>query len=83
MYAALVYKHLFLYLQESCLSSSLSFPPSLPPSQGAVGYQLPGTGITWSSIFRQIESNKERLGIVDYSVSQTTLDQVRKYFRGG
>ena len=39
-------------------------------------YQLPSGGLTWSSVFRQIEANKERLGIIDYSVSQTTLEQV-------
>ncbi len=39
-------------------------------------YQLPSAGVTWSTVFRQLESNKQRLGIVDYSVSQTTLDQV-------
>ncbi len=44
--------------------------------QGAVTYQLPGGGLSWSSVFRQLESNKERLGIIDYSVSQTTLEQV-------
>ena len=40
-------------------------------------YQLPSAGVTWSSVFRQLESNKQRLGIVDYSVSQTTLEQVK------
>lgn len=39
-------------------------------------YQLPSAGVTWSTVFRKLEGNKERLGIVDYSVSQTTLDQV-------
>ena len=39
-------------------------------------YQLPSAGLTWASVFRQLESNKERLGIIDYSVSQTTLEQV-------
>ena len=47
-------------------------------TQGAMTYQLPSVDISWSSIFRQIENNKERLRIVDYSVSQTTLDQVMK-----
>ena len=47
--------------------------------QGFVSYQLPGENLSWSSIFREIENNKDRLGIVDYSVSQTTLDQVRKH----
>lgn len=54
--------------------SPLTLPLSL---QGAVTYQLPSAGVTWSTVFRQLEGNKERLGIVDYSVSQTTLDQVR------
>ncbi len=42
-----------------------------------MAYQLGGTDVSWSSVFRQLESNKERLGIIDYSVSQTTLEQVR------
>ena len=45
-------------------------------TQGSVTYQLPSADMTWSSVFRQMEANKERLGIVDYSVSQTTLEQV-------
>lgn len=44
--------------------------------QGAVTYRLPTNALSWSSVFRQLETNKERLGIVDYSVSQTTLEQV-------
>ena len=48
-------------------------------SQGAVTYQLPSADVSWSSLFRQLESNKERLGIIDYSVSQTTLEQVRTH----
>ena len=45
--------------------------------QGTVTYHLPNTDLTWSSVFRHIESNKDYLGIVDYSVSQTTLEQVK------
>ena len=41
-------------------------------------YQLPSSGVTWSSVFRQLEQNRQRLHIVDYSVSQTTLDQVSR-----
>lgn len=44
--------------------------------QGVVTYQLPGADMSWSSVFRQVENNKESLGVVDYSVSQTTLEQV-------
>jgi ABC-type multidrug transport system ATPase subunit len=55
-----------------------TFPGStlLEEHQGSVTYQLPSAGLTWSSVFRQLEANKDRLGIIDYSVSQTTLDQV-------
>ena len=48
-------------------------------TQGSVTYQLPSEGLTWSSVFRQMEANKDRLGIIDYSVSQTTLEQVCYY----
>ena len=43
---------------------------------GAVTYWLPNEEVSWSSVFRLLEENKEDLGIVDYSVSQTTLEQV-------
>ena len=42
-----------------------------------MAYQLPSSSVTWGSVFQDIEGNKERLGIVDYSISQTTLEQVR------
>jgi len=45
--------------------------------QGAVTYQIPSANTTWSTVFRQLENNKARLNITDYSVSQTTLEQVR------
>ena len=48
----------------------------LEEHQGAVTYRLPTNAMSWSSVFRQLETNKERLGIIDYSVSQTTLEQV-------
>lgn len=41
-------------------------------------YQL-GSDIRLSVLFGQIEAVRERLLIEDYSVSQTTLDQVRSY----
>ena len=45
-------------------------------------YQLPSANTSWSTVFQQLEDNKERLSIIDYSVSQTTLEQVsnRKWF---
>ena len=41
-------------------------------------YQIPAEGVTWSALFRTVEQNKEQFHIIDYSVSQTTLEQVRK-----
>ena len=43
---------------------------------GVVTYWLPSDEISWSKVFRLLEENKEDLGIIDYSVSQTTLEQV-------
>ena len=40
-------------------------------------YQL-GSDIQLSTLFGQIEAARARLNIEDYSVSQTTLDQVRE-----
>ena len=41
-------------------------------------YQLPPEVASWSTVFRELESNKSDLGIVDYSVSQTSLEQVSR-----
>ena len=42
-----------------------------------VQYQLPSGVMTLSEVFGHIESSYETLMIEDYSVSQTTLDNVR------
>ena len=44
--------------------------------QGFVSYQLPLSRLSWAAVFKDIEENKERLGITDYSISQITLEQV-------
>jgi len=43
---------------------------------GSVTYWLPSNEISWSCMFRLLEDYKDRLNITDYSVSQTTLEQV-------
>ncbi|XP_030830907.1 ATP-binding cassette transporter subfamily A isoform X1 [Strongylocentrotus purpuratus] len=48
----------------------------LEQHQQLVHYQVDSGTTNWSFIFGLLEENKERLGIVDYSVSQTTLEQV-------
>jgi ATP-binding cassette subfamily A (ABC1) protein 3 len=55
-----------------------TFPGSqlLERHQGCVTYQISSEGVTWSILFRTVEDNKEHFGIIDYSVSQPTLDQV-------
>jgi len=45
--------------------------------QGMLNYTIPKTAtVTWSKIFSLLENNKESANIADYSVSQTTLEQV-------
>lgn len=41
-------------------------------------YQLPYAGGALAHIFSQLHKNQRRLAIEDYSVSETTLDQVRQ-----
>ena len=56
-----------------------TFPNSILKDvhQNMVHYYIPtDPELTWALIFGSIEKNKERLHIEDYSVSQTTLEQV-------
>ncbi|KAG1680701.1 ATP-binding cassette sub-family A member 1 [Nymphon striatum] len=39
-------------------------------------FQLPTAGVTLSEMFHNLEESRESLNILDYSLSQTTLDQV-------
>jgi ATP-binding cassette subfamily A (ABC1) protein 3 len=39
-------------------------------------YEISSEGVRISNIFASIEENKERLQLVDYGVSQTSLEQV-------
>lgn len=40
-------------------------------------YQLPSHACCLARVFDLLSNNFEELGVVDFSVSQTTLDQVR------
>ncbi|XP_065191574.1 phospholipid-transporting ATPase ABCA3-like [Sycon ciliatum] len=44
--------------------------------QFRINQNTDGVPITWSSIFRIMEDNRGVLNIIDYSLSQTTLEQV-------
>lgn len=48
--------------------------------QGLVHYHLPESGQSWARIFGLMESAKNKYQIEDYSVGQTTLEQVRIFF---
>lgn len=43
-------------------------------------YQVPSTDIKWSSMFGLMEDAKSRLNINDYTLGQTSLEQVFLYF---
>lgn len=41
-----------------------------------VHYHITTEGLTWGQVFGDMERNKTELAIEDYSVSQTSLEQV-------
>uniref|UniRef100_A0A8C4IQ13 ATP-binding cassette, sub-family A (ABC1), member 7 n=1 Tax=Dicentrarchus labrax TaxID=13489 RepID=A0A8C4IQ13_DICLA len=45
--------------------------------QNVLQYQLPSHACCLARVFEVLANNHEELGIIDFSVSQTTLDQVR------
>ncbi|CAM6122589.1 unnamed protein product [Calypogeia fissa] len=48
-----------------------------------VKYSIPLEGLSLSKVFRTIESEKERIGLEDYSVSQSSLEQIFISFAKG
>ncbi|XP_077864744.1 phospholipid-transporting ATPase ABCA3-like [Saccoglossus kowalevskii] len=55
-----------------------SFPGMklLEEHMGMLSYQIDNGDLSWSYIFGTIEDNKDTLHLIDYSVSQTSLEQV-------
>ena len=51
--------------------------------QGMVHYHIRDTSVTWAQLFGTIEKVKLNFNIEDYSVSQTTLEQVFLNFARG
>ncbi|XP_070574890.1 phospholipid-transporting ATPase ABCA3-like isoform X2 [Ptychodera flava] len=43
---------------------------------GMIQYRIDSTNLSWSYIFGTIEDNKAQFELIDYSVSQTSLEQV-------
>ena len=46
--------------------------------QGYVHYQIDSTNVSWAHVFKILEDNKTKYNIEDYSIGQTSLEQVRK-----
>ncbi|XP_075155305.1 ATP binding cassette subfamily A member 3 isoform X2 [Haematobia irritans] len=44
--------------------------------QGILTFYIPLSSIKWSQIFGLMESNRDQLNIEDYSISQTTLEEI-------
>ncbi|KAJ1067367.1 hypothetical protein K5549_010485 [Capra hircus] len=65
-------------LEEFKAFVGLTFPGSVleDEHQGMVHYHLPGDGLSWAKVFGVLEKAKEKYGVDDYSVSQTSLEQV-------
>ncbi|XP_037074307.1 ATP-binding cassette sub-family A member 3-like [Pollicipes pollicipes] len=62
-----------------------SFPGSVLKDvhQGLLNYQITDASLSWARIFGMMERAKDRLNIEDYSVGQTTLEQVFLNFAKG
>ncbi|KAB0383198.1 hypothetical protein FD755_005115 [Muntiacus reevesi] len=65
-------------LEEFKAFVGLTFPGSVleDEHQGMVHYHLPGDDLSWAKVFGVLEKAKEKYGVDDYSVSQTSLEQV-------
>eukprot|EP00850_Spirogloea_muscicola_P018780 SM000176S03111 [mRNA] locus=s176:35560:47252:+ [translate_table: standard] len=57
---------------------SAAFPGALLEEghSGRARYRLPREGLSLAHVFREVEAARGRLGVEDYSVSQSTLEQV-------
>uniref|UniRef100_A0AAY5L176 ABC transporter domain-containing protein n=1 Tax=Esox lucius TaxID=8010 RepID=A0AAY5L176_ESOLU len=61
---------------DSYIKSSFPGIELMERHQNVLQYQLPTGACSLARVFDVLSSNHEELGITDYSVSQTTLDQV-------
>ncbi|CAH3155546.1 unnamed protein product, partial [Porites evermanni] len=58
------------------VSSAFGGATLMDSHSGILHYQIVNEALSWSYIFGQLERNRHALNIVDYSISQTTLEQV-------
>ncbi|XP_052759277.1 phospholipid-transporting ATPase ABCA3-like [Galleria mellonella] len=58
------------------VNSNFKNPKLMEEYQGLLTYYLPDSSLAWSRMFGIIENAKRELNIEDYSISQTTLEQI-------
>ncbi|KAL0841224.1 hypothetical protein ABMA28_014958 [Loxostege sticticalis] len=58
------------------VESNFSSPKLMEEYQGLLTYYLPDRGIAWSRMFGIMEQAKQDFQVEDYSISQTTLEQI-------
>ncbi|XP_046858898.1 phospholipid-transporting ATPase ABCA3-like [Xenia sp. Carnegie-2017] len=66
------------YVERAKIFVQETFPGAIleESRQGMLTYQIVSESMQWSYVFGALEGSKQQLGIIDYSVSQTTLEQV-------
>ncbi|KAH8387873.1 hypothetical protein KR093_009980 [Drosophila rubida] len=88
--ATLRISHMYVPQNTTLLSRSLHYRSSMlsvihfvlslcvfsDDNRGMLSYYIPLTDIKWSKIFGVIERNRYRLNIEDYSISQTSLEDI-------
>ncbi|KAL7995255.1 putative ABC transporter, AAA+ ATPase domain, ABC transporter A [Plasmopara halstedii] len=70
------------FLRQSFASDANSGVMLLERQNDHCRYKLTGQAPRLASVFKRIESNKQQVGIREYAVSQTTLEQIFNNFAG-
>ena len=70
------FSHCFLYINNIFVVAKIAGSKLKDEHQGMVHYHITNTQLTWAQVFGAMERAKTSCGIKDYSVSQTTLEQV-------
>uniref|UniRef100_A0A1E1WJI6 ABCA1-4-like C-terminal R2 regulatory domain-containing protein n=1 Tax=Pectinophora gossypiella TaxID=13191 RepID=A0A1E1WJI6_PECGO len=58
------------------VSTNFREPKIMEEYQGLLTYYLPDKSVAWSRMFGIMEAAKRDLPVEDYSISQTTLEQI-------
>ena len=50
--------------------------PMMEPINGSYTFEIPRQNVDLSSVFREVESARDRLQIEDWGITETTLEEV-------